>query len=72
MAAATATVVLVSHGAAIRLAVGALLGERVETRYVPNAGLVVLAGEPGRAGRWSTGTPPSRCAGDVTAGGAPA
>lgn len=44
------TVVLVSHGAAIRLAAGALLGETAETRYVPNTGLVVLL--PEADGRW--------------------
>ena len=54
-------VVLVSHGAAIRVAAAALIGEYAETRYVPNAGRVVLAplpnpmsrpdGEPG-LGRW--------------------
>ena len=46
------TVVVVSHGAAIRLAVGAMLGESAETRYVPNAGIVVLTGA---AGRWTLG-----------------
>jgi probable phosphoglycerate mutase len=40
-------VVLVSHGAAIRLAVAALIGGYAETRYVPNAGRVVLAPLPG-------------------------
>jgi probable phosphoglycerate mutase len=54
-------VVLVSHGAAIRVAAAALIGEYAETRYMPNAGRVVLAplpdpmsgpdGEPG-VGRW--------------------
>jgi probable phosphoglycerate mutase len=50
--------VLVSHGAAIRLAAGALIGEYADTRYVPNAGRVVLAplggpgGETGGAGGW--------------------
>jgi broad specificity phosphatase PhoE len=42
VAGATGTVVLVSHGAAIRLAAAALLGETAETQYVPNTGLVVL------------------------------
>ena len=36
---------LVSHGAAIRMAAAALLGDTVETWYVPNAGLVVLRRE---------------------------
>ena len=43
-------VVVVSHGAAIRLAAAALLRDRDVTRYVGNTGVVVLA--PGRAG-WS-------------------
>ena len=54
---ATGIVVLVSHGASIRLAAGALLGAAVETRYMPNAGLVVL--RPA-TGPWSTGTRPAR------------
>jgi probable phosphoglycerate mutase len=55
-------VVLVSHGAAIRVAAAALIGEYAETRYVPNAGRVVLAplpdladgasGSVPGAGRW--------------------
>jgi len=64
-------VVLVSHGAAIRMAAAALLGDTVETWYVPNAGLVVLRREV--AGwaleSWDTAEP---VRGDVTAGGAPA
>jgi broad specificity phosphatase PhoE len=63
-------VVLVSHGAAIRLAAAALLGETAETWYVPNAGLVVL--RPGPDGwvleSWDRGEP---IHGDVTAGGTP-
>jgi len=63
-------VVLVSHGAAIRMAAAALLGDTVETWYVPNAGLVVLRREV--AGwaleSWDTAEP---VRGDVTAGGAP-
>ena len=57
-----ATVVLVSHGAAIRLAAAALLGDTAETWYVPNTGLVVLRPTPGG---WAleTGTRPRRCAG---------
>lgn len=46
VAGATGTVVLVSHGAAIRVVAGALAGDGVETRYVPNTGLVVLAPAP--------------------------
>jgi probable phosphoglycerate mutase len=49
-AGAAGTVVLVSHGAAMRVAAGALLGDGVETQYVPNTGLVVLT--PAGAG-WS-------------------
>ena len=62
------TVVVVSHGAAIRLAVGAMLGESAETRYVPNAGIVVLTGA---AGRWTLEhwDPAEPVAGDVTGGG---
>jgi broad specificity phosphatase PhoE len=60
-------VVVVSHGAAIRLGVGALLGEGAETRYVPNAGLVVLTGTPGRWAleHWDGAEP---VPGDVTGG----
>ncbi len=56
-------VVLVSHGAAIRLAAAAMLGETAETQYVPNTGLVVLVPEPSApaAGCWSPGTTPRRC-----------
>jgi probable phosphoglycerate mutase len=70
--------VLVSHGAAIRLAAGALIGEYADTRYVPNAGRVVLAplssvwaAGPGEAGwllkAWDEASP---VPGDVTGGGA--
>ena len=63
-------VVLVSHGAAIRMAAAALLGDTVETWYVPNAGLVVLRREPRSwvLESWDTAEP---VRGDVTAGGAP-
>lgn len=50
---ATDTVVLVSHGAAIRLVAAALLGDTAATRYVPNAGLVVLAADPAGPAGWS-------------------
>jgi broad specificity phosphatase PhoE len=68
---ADADVVLVSHGAAIRLVAAALLGDTAETWYVPNAGLVVLRPDPGRwvLESWDTAPP---VPGDVTAGGAPA
>ncbi len=61
------TVVLVSHGAAIRLAAAALLGDTAETQYVPNTGLVIL--RPGGAGwaleHWDEAPP---IIGDVTGG----
>jgi probable phosphoglycerate mutase len=64
-------VVVVSHGAAIRMAAGALLGDTTETWYVPNTGLVVLRREPQGwlLESWDTAEP---VLGDVTAGGAPA
>ena len=69
-AGATGTVVLVSHGAAIRLAAAALLGDTAETGYVPNAGLVILTPADGRwtLEHWDEASP---VVGDVTAGGAP-
>jgi broad specificity phosphatase PhoE len=62
--------VLVSHGAAIRLAAAALLGDTAETWYVPNTGLVVLRPTPGgwELEDWDTAEPVAK---DVTAGGAP-
>jgi probable phosphoglycerate mutase len=36
-----------SHGAAIRIVAGALIGAAAQGRYVPNAGRVVLARRPG-------------------------
>lgn len=64
-------VLLVSHGAAVRLGAAALLGETAETFYVPNTGLVVLRRDPqGWAlESWDTAEP---VRGDVTAGGTPA
>ncbi len=61
---------LVSHGAAIRLAAAALLGDTAETGYVPNAGLVILTPADGRwtLEHWDEASP---VVGDVTAGGAP-
>ena len=61
-------VLLVSHGAAIRLAAAALLGETAETFYVPNTGLVELRREPPGwvLESWDTA---DRVRGDVTAGG---
>ncbi len=65
---ATGSVVLVSHGAAIRLAAAALLGDTAETMYVPNAGLVVLRSGAGgwELEHWDAAAP---VVGDVTAGG---
>lgn len=63
------TVVLASHGAAIRLGAAALLGDAAETVYVPNTGLVVLTGTPADGWtleRWDSAVP---VVGDVTAGG---
>lgn len=64
------TAVLVSHGAAIRVAAAALLGEAISGGYVPNTGLVVLGagGDRWRLERWDDAVP---VPGDVTAGGAP-
>jgi broad specificity phosphatase PhoE len=61
-------VVVVSHGAAIRLAAAAMLGETAETHYVPNTGLVVLRpdGEGWALESWDTAPPVH---GDVTGGG---
>lgn len=67
--AATGDVVLVSHGAAIRLGAAALLGDTAETAYVPNAGLVILRpdGDGGwELEHWDPAPPRHR---DVTAGG---
>jgi broad specificity phosphatase PhoE len=63
-------VVVVSHGAAVRLAAAALLGDTAETWYVPNAGLVVLKRDADGwvLESWDTAAPVS---GDVTAGGEP-
>lgn len=67
------SIVLVSHGATIRIGAGALLrGSGAATEYVPNAGRVVLL--PGTAAPapggwqlefWERGVPPE---GDVTGG----
>lgn len=64
------TVVLVSHGAAIRVAAGALLGDAVETLYVPNTGLVILTSTDGGWTLEHWDTAPS-VIGDVAAGGPP-
>lgn len=66
-------VVLVSHGAAIRLAAAALLGDTAETLYVPNTGLVVLVADPATPSGWALDHWDSAVPvpGDVTAGGTP-
>ncbi len=68
-ATASGTVVLVSHGAAIRVSVGALLREAAETRYVPNTGIVILsaASDGWVLEHWDPAKP---VVGDVTGGGA--
>ena len=68
---ASGDVVLVSHGAAIRLAAAALLGDTAETRFLPNTGIVVLRPDNGAWAleHWDGAVP---VPGDVTAGGAPA
>ena len=70
-AGASGAVVLVSHGAAIRLAAAALLGDPAATRYVPNTGLVVL---DATAGAWALEhwDEAPAVAGDVTGGARPA
>jgi probable phosphoglycerate mutase len=64
----TGAVLLVSHGAAIRLGAAALLGDTAETAYLGNTGVVVLSSD---GAGWSLEhwdpAPPSP--GDVTAGG---
>lgn len=70
-AGAAGTVVLASHGAAIRLAAAALLGENAETQYVPNTGLVILARTPSTGWTLEHWDPATPVVGDVTAGGPP-
>lgn len=66
----TETMVLVSHGAAIRLAAAALLGDTAETTYVPNGGVVIL-GVDGPIWTLQHWDPAPPLPGDVTAGGPP-
>jgi broad specificity phosphatase PhoE len=67
-AGATGTVVLVSHGGAIRLGAAALLGDTAETAYLVNTGVVVLGanGAGWELVHWDPAPPRP---GDVTAGG---
>lgn len=63
------TVVLVSHGAAIRLGAAALLGDTAETQYMGNTGVVVLRGAPGAWELEHWDTPPVRPPDTPAAGG---
>jgi probable phosphoglycerate mutase len=65
---ASGTVVLVSHGGAIRLGAAALLGDTAETAYLVNTGVVVLEanGSGWELVHWDPAPPRP---GDVTAGG---
>jgi broad specificity phosphatase PhoE len=64
----TGAVVLVSHGAAIRLGVAALVGDTAESAYLGNTGLVELerVADGWRLAHWDPAPPRE---GDVTAGG---
>ncbi len=66
-AAATGSVVLVSHGAAIRIAASALTGVPPKHAYLVNTGLVIVERTPDgwALEHWDEDLPP---AGDVTAG----
>lgn len=68
---ADGSVVLVSHGAAIRLGAAALLGDTAETAYVANTGVVVLRQDETAATGWTLDhwDPAPPRLGDVTAGG---
>lgn len=71
---ATGTVVVVSHGAAIRLGAAGMLGEAAETAYVPNTGVVVLSPDPAAPAGWvlEHWDPAPPRPGDVTGGAHPA
>jgi broad specificity phosphatase PhoE len=65
---ANGDVLLVSHGAAIRLGAAALLGDAAETEYLGNTGVVILrSAAPGWTLEHWDPAPPRP--GDVTAGG---
>ncbi len=67
---ASGSVVLVSHGGAIRIVAGALTGRPTLDGYLPNTGLVVLrATGDGWELESVDSAPPAP--GDVTAGGEP-
>lgn len=65
------TVVVASHGAAIRLAAAAMLGEAAEGQYVPNTGLVIVTGTTSAGWTLEHWDPATPVVGDVTAGGPP-
>jgi len=67
--AATGSVVLVSHGGAIRLGVAALIGDAAEAAYIGNTGVVVLEAVPDGGWRLEHWDPAPPRPGDVTAGG---
>jgi probable phosphoglycerate mutase len=67
---ASGSVVLVSHGGAIRVVAGALTGRPTLDGYVPNTGLVVLRATGGGWELESVDSAPP-APGDVTAGGEP-
>lgn len=68
---ASDTIVVVSHGAAVRLVAAALLGDTAETQYVPNTGVIILrAGPEGWTLEHWDDAP--AVVGDVAAGGDPA
>lgn len=52
MAGATGDIVLVSHGAAIRLAAAALVGDPAQTKYLQNTAVVELHPDPWRIASW--------------------
>jgi broad specificity phosphatase PhoE len=68
-AAASGSVVLVSHGGTIRLGVAALIGDTAEAAYIANTGVVVLEAVPDGGWRLEHWDPAPPRPGDVTAGG---
>jgi probable phosphoglycerate mutase len=68
-AGASGSVVLVSHGGAIRLGVAALIGDTAEAAYIGNTGVVVLEAVPDGGWHLEHWDPAPPRPGDVTAGG---
>lgn len=68
-AGASGSVVLVSHGGAIRLGVAGLIGDTAEAAYLANTGVVVLEAVPDGGWRLEHWDPAPPRPGDVTAGG---